>query len=182
MQRFLFLLGSSRRDGNTERLARLAAQQLPTGVEQRWLRLDEHALTPFVDVRHDGGAFTMPEGPARELLDATLWATELVFVLPTYWYSLPASAKLYLDHWSAWLRLPVDFKKTLANRRLWLVTVNSDELGEDGSSEPLIRTLQLTAEYMHMRFGGTLIGHGNRPGDVELDTAAVAQAATFFAS
>ncbi len=50
---FLFLLGSSRPDGNTELLARRAAEQLPTEVEQRWLSLAEHPLPDFVDLRRD---------------------------------------------------------------------------------------------------------------------------------
>jgi hypothetical protein len=33
-----------------------------------------------------------------------------------------------------------------------------------------------------MRFGGALVGHGNRPGDIEQDAAALESAKGFFRS
>ncbi|MGW3654188.1 hypothetical protein ACWD6R_00025 [Streptomyces sp. NPDC005151] len=70
-----FLLGSSRTDGNTEELARLAAEQLPPGTEQRWLNLNELTLPDFEDLRHEGdGGYRAPTGNAATLLDATLVA------------------------------------------------------------------------------------------------------------
>ncbi|MDQ0992408.1 NAD(P)H-dependent FMN reductase [Streptomyces sp. V3I7] len=46
-RRFLFVLGSARPDGNTELLARRAADQLPADVEQQWISLAEHPLPDF---------------------------------------------------------------------------------------------------------------------------------------
>ncbi|MFE7531149.1 flavodoxin family protein [Kitasatospora sp. NPDC057542] len=180
-RRFLFLDASARADGNSARLARLAAESsLPAGAEQRWLRLDEHPLPPFRDLRHTGdGSYPEPAGQERTLLDATLAATDLVFVAPLYWYSLPTSAKLYLDHWSAWMRVPgVDFRARLGGGTLWGVTALA---GGDDKAEPLIGTLRLTAEYMGMRWGGVLLGNGTRPGDVLGDERAMIAAKSFFA-
>jgi len=180
-RRFLFLLASARAGGNTELLARRAAAALPPQVEQRWLRLADHPLPPFVDLRHGGGAYGPPTGHGATLLEATLWATDLVMVAPTYWYSLPAPAKLYLDHWSGWLRvLDLDFKSRMAGRALWAITVNSGEPGEEGGSELLLETLRRSARYLGMRAPGALVGHGNRPGDVERDAAALADADRLF--
>jgi multimeric flavodoxin WrbA len=179
--RFLFLLGSTRAGGNTELLARRAAAALPPETETRWLRLADHPLEPFVDVRHQGGGYPVPTGNAALLLEATLWATDLVVAAPTYWYSLPAPVKLYLDHWSAWMRAPgVEFKARMMGNRLWAITVNSDDPGDSEGSEPLVRTLELTAQYMQMRWGGALVGHGSRPGEVERDAAALAAAQRLF--
>ena len=178
-RRFLFLLSSTRRDGNSEALARAAAAQLPEGAEARWIRLDEHPLPPFEDVRH-GTGFTEPEGDARMLAEATLWATDLVFVLPVYWYSLPAPLKLYLDHWSGWMRVPsLKLKERLAGRDLWAVVVDSDTEAE-GSAEPVLDSLRRTAEYMGMRWRGALQGHANRPGEVMADATAMEAAGRFF--
>ncbi|MER7912583.1 flavodoxin, partial [Streptomyces sp. NPDC096068] len=44
---FLFVLGSSRADGNSEILAREAAAHLPAGVPQRWVDLNELSLPDF---------------------------------------------------------------------------------------------------------------------------------------
>jgi multimeric flavodoxin WrbA len=181
-RRILFLLASTRVDGNTEQLARRAAAALSSQVEQRWLRLDELPLAPFVDIRHDAGVYPEPEGNARALLDATLWATDLVLVAPTYWYSLPAAAKLYLDYWSAWMRVPgLQFRAALKGRRLFGITVNSDapESGAEGSA-PLVAALSLSADYMEMDWRGALVGHGSRPGDVLADGGALEAAKTFL--
>ncbi|MCZ1001438.1 NAD(P)H-dependent oxidoreductase [Streptomyces mirabilis] len=178
---FLFLLGSSRPDGNTELLARRAAEQLPAEVEQRWLSLAKHPLPDFVDLRRDSDHVHPAAGsnPAL-LLDATLAATDIVIASPLYWYSVSGLTKRYLDYWSGWLRTPdIDFKARMAGRTLWGVTALAHE--EEEVADPLIGTLNHSAAYLGMRFGGVLLGNGSKPGDVLKDTAALAHAKTFFA-
>ncbi|MEV0218384.1 NAD(P)H-dependent oxidoreductase [Streptomyces sp. NPDC050704] len=177
---FLFLLGSSRNNGNTELLARKAAEQLPAGVTQRWLSLAEYPMPDFADLRHDSDHVRPAGDTTATLLDATLAATDLVIASPLYWYSVSAHTKRYLDHWSGWLRTPgLDFKKTMAGRTLWGVTALAHE--EEEVAEPLVGTLNHSAAYMGMRFGGVLLGNGSKPGDVLTDSAALARAKTFFA-
>jgi multimeric flavodoxin WrbA len=180
-RRFLFVLGSSRTDGNTELLARKAAEQLSGDVEQRWLSLAEHPLPDFVDLRRDSDHVRSPAGSSPALLlDATLAATDIVIASPLYWYSVSSLTKRYLDYWSGWLRTPgVDFKATLAGRTLWGVTALADD--EPVVAEPLIGTLNNSAAYLKMRFGGVLLGNGSARGDVLNDTEALAHAKTFFA-
>lgn len=177
---FLFLLASTRAAGNTEQLARAAAKVISPEVEQRWIRLTDQALPPFADVRHDGdGLYPVPAGPERVLLEATLAATDLVIATPMYWYSISAAAKLYLDYWTAWLRVPgVDFKARMSGKTMWAVTTHTSE--DPAMLEPLLGTLRLSAEYLAMRWGGALAGYANRPGEVADDLAALARAATFF--
>ncbi|MET9253231.1 flavodoxin family protein [Streptomyces sp. NPDC048182] len=179
-RRFLFVLGSSRADGNTELLARRAAEQLPSDVEQQWIDLATHPLPEFADLRHDSDHRRPEEGNLGLVLDATLAATDVVIASPLYWYSVSTLTKRYLDHWSGWLRTPgVDFKATMAGRTLWGVTALAHE--EPEVAEPLIGTLNHSAAYLGMRFGGVLLGNGSKPGDVLRDTAALAGAKTFFA-
>ena len=179
-RRFLFVLGSARREGNTELLARRAAEQLPADVDQRWLRLADHPVPDFVDVRHDAQVLPPTDDNVKLLLDATLTATDVVIATPLYWYSVSGLTKRYLDYWSNWLRVPgADFKATLAGRTLWGVTALADE--EQVVADPLIGTLNHSAAYMGMRFGGVLLGNGSKPGDVLKDTEALARAKTFFA-
>ncbi|MFF5534780.1 flavodoxin family protein [Streptomyces cinerochromogenes] len=180
-RRFLFVLGSARQDGNTELLAREAAAQLPTGVEQRWIRLAEHPLPDFVDLRHDEDHVRpSADTPAGLLLDATLAATDIVIASPLYWYSVSSLTKRYLDYWSAWLRTPgVDFKATMAGRTLWGVAALAAD--EPSVAAPYVGTLNNSAAYLGMHFGGVLLGNGSAPGDVQKDTEALARAKTFFA-
>jgi NADPH-dependent FMN reductase len=179
---FLFVLGSSRAGGNAETLACEAARHLPAGTAQRWLRLRDLPLPPFEDHRHPRGyPYPEPAGNERLLLDATIGATDLVIVSPLYWYSVSADTKLYLDYWSAWLHLPeTAFRKRMNGITMWAITVTSHE--ETEKADPLVGTLRNSAEYMDMHWGGALIGHGNRPGDVLNDEAALAEARTFLSS
>ncbi|WP_406373925.1 NAD(P)H-dependent oxidoreductase [Streptomyces sp. NBC_00647] len=179
-RKFLFLLGSSRTGGNTELLAREAAEQLPAGVEQRWLSLAEHPLPDFVDLRRDSDHVRPPAGSTPDLLlDATLAATDIVIASPLYWYSVSGLTKRYLDYWSGWLRTPgIDFKATMGGRTLWGVTALAHE--EQEVADPLIGTLSNSAAYMKMRFGGVLLGNGSGRGDVLNDAEALARAKTFF--
>ncbi|WP_406198627.1 MULTISPECIES: flavodoxin family protein [unclassified Streptomyces] len=179
-RRFLFVLGSSRSDGNTELLAHRAAEQLPEGVEQQWIDLAAHPLPDFEDLRHDSDHVRPTQGNVALLLDATLAATDIVIASPLYWYSVSAPVKRYLDYWSGWLRTPgIDFKATLAGRTLWGVTALAHE--EQEVADPLAGTLSNSAAYMRMRFGGVLLGNGSKPGDVLNDAEALARAKTFFA-
>jgi multimeric flavodoxin WrbA len=171
-RRFLFVLGSSRNESNTEILARRAAEQLPADVEQQWINLAEHPVPDFVDLRHDSDHTRPTEGSLALLLDATLTATDIVIASPLYWYSVSAPTKRYLDYWSGWLRTPgLDFKATLAG---------AHQEGE--VADPLVGTLNNSAAYMGMRFGGVLLGNGSKPGDVLKDTEALTRAKTFFAT
>ncbi|MFE0175218.1 flavodoxin family protein [Streptomyces sp. NPDC059002] len=181
---FLFALGSARPGGNSEILARKAAEQLPSDVEQRWLNLAELPLPDFEDLRHDETGPRARPRPVGDnealLLDATLEATDIVIVSPLYWYSLSSNVKRYLDYWDAWLETPdADFKNTLEGRTLWGVTALAHR--EEEVAEPLIGTLNHTAAFFPMRFGGVLLGNGTRPGQVLKDDTALARAKTFFA-
>ncbi|MEV6264890.1 NAD(P)H-dependent oxidoreductase [Streptomyces sp. NPDC051784] len=176
---FLFVLGSSRAGGNTEALARIAAEQLPPDADQRWLALRDHPLPDFEDLRHPERRHVQPSGNSETLLRATLDATDVVIASPLYWYSVSSATKRYLDHWSGWLETPgTDFRRRMAGKKLWGVTALADE--DPAAAEPLAGTLRISAEYLGMRWGGVLLGNGSKPGDVLTDTAAVARAKTFF--
>ncbi|MFH7337361.1 flavodoxin family protein [Streptomyces sp. KHY 26] len=176
---FLFLLASARPGGNSEQLARLAAEQLPAATERRWLDLAELRLPDYVDTRHAEEPW--PEQENEEALRrATLAATDIVIVSPLYWYSLSSSAKRYLDYWSKWLSVPdPGFRAAMAGRSLWGVTAMAHR--EEAVARPLVLTLHHTAAYMGMGFGGVLLGNGTRPGQVLDDERAVVRAKTFFA-
>ncbi|MBO3734543.1 flavodoxin family protein [Glycomyces niveus] len=177
---FLFLLGSARTGGNTEALARAAAEHLEPEAAQRWIHLGELGLPAFTDRRHAGdGTTPFAQGAEQIVQDATLAATDIVVASPLYWYSVSASVKNYLDYWSGWLRVPgLDFKARMAGRRLWAVTAHGD--GAPGVAVPLAGTLRLSAEYLKMEWRGVLLGYGSRPGDVDRDARAHAAAKTFF--
>ncbi|MCI1187576.1 NAD(P)H-dependent oxidoreductase [Hymenobacter sp. DH14] len=178
-RRFLFLLSSPRRLGNSEQLAYCAAHPLPPGTAQKWMHLLDFPLPDFADLRHNG-PYHAPIGNAQLLLEATLQATDLVLVAPLYWYSLPAPAKLYLDHWSAWLRTPdLNFRPRMQGKTLWSITVSS---GARPEAQPLEDMLKLTAQHLQMHWGGLLYGTGSRPNDIQGDAQALNRAKYFFSA
>ncbi len=174
----LFLLSGGRPGGNTETLARRAAAALPPDAVQTWRDLSQPLLPAFHDRRH-GDRYGPPEGTAAACLAETMAASDIVVVAPLYWYGLPAPAKLYLDHWSHWMRLPeTGFKAAMPAKRVWLVLAHS------GSTPDQIRPaedcLRFSAEYMGARFMGSLIGYANAPGEILSDAGALAAADRFF--
>ncbi len=179
-RRLLFLVASTREPGhvgNTEWLARRAAERLPADAAQTWTHLAGLTLPPFVDQRHTVGTYDAPVGDAAALLAATLACTELVFVSPVYWYSIPSPLKVYLDHWSAWMRVPgVDFKAKMATKSLALITTSGDR----EKAQPMIDSVRLCGEFLGMRWTGALWGRGGAPGAVEQDAEATAGAESFL--
>lgn len=172
---YLFLTASTREPGhvgNTEWLARQAAATLPAIATQTWLHLARMDLLPFVDLRH-----APPEGDMKNLLDATLSATHIVFVAPVYWFSIPSPLKTYLDHWSAWMRVPgLAFKERMGHNTLSLITTSGDRT----TAQPMIDSVDLCGQFLGIRNGGVLWGKGGSQGAVQADTAAVAAAARHF--
>jgi hypothetical protein len=179
MRHFAFVVGSTRDNGNSEALARAAP--LPAGATASWWLLRELPLPAFADSRHSTG-YEVPTGHARQLCDGTLAATDLVLVTPVNWYSVSWTMKLYLDHWSAWMRIPeLAFADKLVGKNLWAVVVDSDDNDAEGSGDPVVDTCRRTAAYMKMLWRGALRGHANRPGEIAADASAMARATTFFA-
>lgn len=177
---YLFLVASAREPGhlgNTEWLARRAAEALPAGTPQTWLPLAHMNLPPFVDRRHTAGTYPLPEGDLRTVLDAMRAASHIVLVAPVYWYSFPTALKTLMDHWSAWIRIPgVPFKDEMATRTFQLVTTSGDR----AKAQPMIDSAELCARFFGATWGGALWGKGGPPDAVLGDAAAQQAAATFL--
>jgi multimeric flavodoxin WrbA len=158
-----------------------ATESLPEGATSEWIDLLDTPLPSFSDLRHaDGdGTYPVPTGNSLAILESTLAASDIVFVAPLYWYSVPTNAKLYLDHWSGWMRVSeYSFKASMAEKTFWAVSALSDP--DPTMADPLIGTLTLSAKYFGGTYGGTLFGFGNKPGDVMTDVEAIGRAHTFF--
>lgn len=174
----LFLLGSARKNGNAEQLARLAAQGLPPQTTQTWLHLHDFPPPPFEDLRHTVGVYPQPQGHEQALLEATLAATDLVFVSPVYWYSVSSDLKRYLDEWSAWLRVPdLDFREQMRGKRFWIVASST---GPRAQAEPMFATLEYCATYFGGHIEKILLGNGSKPADALSNLATVQAAREFF--
>ncbi|RGP37727.1 flavodoxin family protein [Pseudotabrizicola alkalilacus] len=172
---FLFLLSSARTGGNTEQLARHAAQTLACPCD--WLDLTTLALPDFCDPRP--ALPGPPSGVLAQVLDRMRAASDICFVAPVYWYSLPTPAKLLLDHWSGFLDQPgLEFPLWIRHKRLWLITTRADP--DPSVATPSETMLRRTADWLGMSWGGALHGVADAPGEIVKD-AAWQQAGAFFA-
>ncbi|GAB7006892.1 NAD(P)H-dependent oxidoreductase [Nocardioides sp. AN3] len=176
---FLFLLGSARKNGNTELLAWRAAAQLPDTTEQRWIHLEDQVLPRFEDHRHTGSQVPQPTGVEKDLLDATLEATDVVLATPLYWYNVSGSTKALLDYWAGWLKVPgLDFRDRTRGKTLWVVMALADR--DTSTADPALATLKMAADYLGMTWGGVLTGYASAPGQVLDDVEALRRADEFF--
>ncbi|MFC4335072.1 flavodoxin family protein [Salininema proteolyticum] len=178
-RKFVFLLGSGRRGGNTEILAEEAAAQLPSDVEQEWIRLLDHNLPPFED-KSEGEPPALPEGTERKLLDATLSATDLVVASPLYWYGVTSHTQAYLEYWDKWFLVPgLEFTERIKGRNLWGVTAMG--VKDHTHAEPLREKLRLTADFTEMNWKGLLLGTAGASGKIRERVEPMARAKEFFA-
>lgn len=168
MRRFLFLTASARVQGNSEGLARHAAQSLPEGTACDWFSLNIPALPAYEDLRPN--VMAAPKGRLAALLQGVERASDLVLVTPIYWYAFPAPVHLMLSHFSGFLDHPdLHFIDTLRGKGLWLITARADP-------DPSVPTqaeamLHRTGDWLGLTWRGALHGVGDAPGSIAQDAS-----------
>ncbi|MGE5675850.1 MAG: flavodoxin family protein [Mycobacterium leprae] len=168
----LLILGSSRRQGNSELLAEQVIGNLPCSR----LYLMEHAIQPIVDKRHSPEGFSPVADDYDDVIARVMAHDTLVFVTPVYWYTMSGLMKNFIDRWSQSLRdSRYAFREVMRQKRAYVVIAGGDQPRIKGL--PLIQTFQYAFDYVGLTFGGYVIGEGDRPGDVLQDAAAMSQAA-----
>ena len=98
--KILALYGSSRDNGNTERLADHALEGLPCTK----IHLRRHDIRPIVDLRHAPGGFQPVDDDYDAIVQQVLAHDMLVFATPLYWYGMSGHMKNFVDRWSQSLR------------------------------------------------------------------------------
>ena len=73
----------------------------------------------------------------------------------------------------------LDFKNRMKGKHLWAISASA---GSAEQANPMFKSLQMSATYMAMEWGGHLLGNGSAAGDVMNDEQALAKAKTLFAS
>lgn len=100
MKKMLVLLGSPRKNGNTEKLAvSFAEGAREAGAEVDFIRLSEQSIKPCVDCRKcwETGKHCVIEDDMETVYTAIDDADVLVFASPLYWYSWSAQIKPLWD-------------------------------------------------------------------------------------
>ena len=90
------LFGGSRPEGNTAELTRYALD----GLDYTWVDVTQYQFNPVRDVRHEDYYIESYEDDYKQLIDLVLESDTVIFASPVYWYSISASLKAFIDHWS----------------------------------------------------------------------------------
>jgi len=166
------IYGGTRPDGNTEFLASKAIDGL--SVHKVYLR--DFNIHPIIDYRHSPEGFPPVGDEYDSVIDQVLPHATWVFVTPIYWYSMSGTMKNFIDRWSQTMRdnrYP-EFRRQLAEKTAFVITAGGDN--------PKIKGLPLILQFQHIfaffgtTFGGYVIGHASRPGDIVNDRPALSAA------
>ena len=169
----LIISGSSRKNGNTETLAKEAAAQY--NGEVKWIHLREKNVKQIVDERHEEAGFTPVNDDHHDLVEKMLQADVLLFATPVYWYGMSGYMKTFIDRWSQAMRdEDLDFKTRIKNKPSYLIICGGNEISIKGI--PLVLQFRHTFEFLSMDFKKYFIGEARRPGDILSDTHQLAQA------
>ncbi|SIJ86577.1 Putative NAD(P)H-dependent FMN-containing oxidoreductase ywqN [Mycobacteroides abscessus subsp. abscessus] len=93
-----------------------------------------------------------------------------------YWYSVSASLKAFIDHWSETLIDDnyKDFKEKMAKKDFRLILVGGD--CPKVKAKPCITQMKYTLDFIGAELNGYIIGTAERPGDISKDTFALERA------
>ncbi|RIX59574.1 flavodoxin family protein [Paenibacillus nanensis] len=162
------IYGSSRKNGNSEQLAK----RLTEGFETDHIFLADYKIEPIKDYRH-AEKEPYPEDDYHSVIERVLAQDVLVFATPIYWYGASGLTKSFIDRWSQSLREDRDgFLAKLSTKSAWVIAVGDDEPHLKGI--PLIQQFQHIFDFTGTRFEGYVLGKANRPGDILEDKAALA--------
>lgn len=161
------LLGSSRKNGNTDRLA----GQLVEGLDAVKLYLSDYNIQPINDYRHSERE-SFPDDDYLMLMEQVLKQDIIVFATPVYWYGMSGVMKTFVDRWSqSLLENRAGFRAALSAKKAFVIAIGDDEPHLKGL--PLIQQFQYIFDFAGITFAGHLLGKGNRPDDILHDAAAL---------
>ncbi|KEZ49859.1 NAD(P)H-dependent oxidoreductase [Metabacillus indicus LMG 22858] len=167
----LAIYGSSRENGNSEKLADWVLE----GTEHTAIHLRKKTILPIADKRHEEGGFQPVEDDFHSVIDAFLKADTVVFSTPLYWYGMSGSMKDFFERWSQALRdETLSFKESVKGKKAYVVIAGGDS--PKIKALPLIQQFQYIFDFVGMEFCGYIIGEANAPGDMEKDKKAAAEA------
>lgn len=133
----IIILGSSRGEGNT-----MQAIKMVTG---------KHKI-PLIDLQTLNISYYDYDSKNKDddfipLAEQMIEHNPLILATPTYWYSMSAIMKTFLDRWSDLIALRKDLGRKLAGKDLYIITSYAGDIPK-GFEDPFIQTCQ----YLKMNY------------------------------
>ncbi|MEO4053068.1 flavodoxin family protein [Solibacillus sp. CAU 1738] len=170
--KILMLVGSTRNEGNSEKLAHLALE----GLEYETIYLKDLDICPIEDLRHTPEGFHPVDDDYTQVLEAILESDVLVLATPIYWYSMSGTMKNTIDRFSHAIRderYPHVMEHMKSMKGI-VIAVGGDHPRVKGL--PLIQQCQYTFDFFDMEFYSYIIGEARKPGTIMKDVQALMQA------
>ncbi|MCA1065048.1 flavodoxin family protein [Rossellomorea sp. AcN35-11] len=169
--KILALLGSTRKNGNSEYLAK----KIVEGTHHTLVSLADLHIEPIEDLRHSEGGFSPVDDDYEHLVQLMEEHDVLLFATPLYWYGMSGPMKNFFDRWSQYLRDDrFHLKEELTKKKAYVVVTGGTSAKIKGL--PLIQQFHYIFEFVNMEFADYLIGAGVKPGEVMNDIAALEKA------
>ena len=169
--KILAILGSSRKEGNTEYLLGKSLE----GIDHSQIRLTDYHIEPITDQRHTEKGFSRVNDDYEKLLEVFLSHDLIIFATPVYWFGMSGQMKVFIDRWSQYMRDDrFNFKEKLAEQKAYVIV--------SGGADPKVTALPLIQQFGHifdfvnMTFEDYIIGHGVKPLEISKDTSSLQKA------
>ncbi len=174
----LAIHASPRKNGNTERLLDRVIEglQKENGTVEK-ISLIECPVQPITECPDDPdecGCSGQQNDYYSLLIQKFLESDCLILASPTYWYSVSAQLKAFIDRWSCSQRHIPEFMEQIRGKKVAVVTVHAEE--DPTVTKYLFGQLKQTFQYLGLDFVGKVQGRGLDRGDVEDDTEAMNKA------
>ncbi|TMU84461.1 flavodoxin family protein [Bacillus sp. BHET2] len=175
--KILTLLGSTRKNGNSEFLAR----KIVEGTDHTIVSLADMHIEPIEDLRHTEGGFLPVNDDYEQLVQLMENHDVILFATPLYWYGMSGPMKNFFDRWSQYLRDErFNLKEELTKKKAYVVITGGSTAKIKGL--PLVQQFGYIFEFVNMEFADYMIGAGVKPGEIVNDLAALEKAERWNAS
>lgn len=138
----VIIVGTSRKNGNTENLANNIANQLSANI----INLNDYQILPY------DYEFTNQHDDFPDLIKHLLTFDQLIFASPVYWYSPSSTMKLFLDRLCDLLEINKTGGRKLRGKTAALLSTGYAKEIDTSFEKIFIKTFQ----YLGMRFSGSL--------------------------
>ncbi|MBA2175692.1 flavodoxin family protein [Halobacillus locisalis] len=169
--KILAILGSARKEGNTEYLLRKSLE----GIDHTQIRLTDYHIEPIIDERHTEKGFFPVNDDYEKLLEVFLSHDIIIFATPVYWFGMSGQMKVFIDRWSQYMRDDrFDFKEKLAEQKAYVIV--SGGADPKITALPLIQQFGYIFDFVNMSFEDYIIGNAVKPLDIIKDTPSIQKA------
>ena len=154
MSKIMILVGSMRKGGNTDLLARKFAEGASEHNSVEFISVADYKVAPCIGcntcfTREGNACFNHDMDAVYEKLRH---ADVLVIASPVYFYGISAELKALID------RLHTPMRNTFAIRKLGLLLVGAAEL--PNLFDPILMQYQMILDFFHLRDAGKVLVRG----------------------